>query len=439
MAGSTIAIVLAGGANSRFQPLRDKTLLPILGRPLLAHHLAALTAAGFHDVVVVATPRTEGRIRSLLREHAPPGALREVVVQREARGMGDAILTAQRALGDAAARPLLVTQAHDVVEPELFATLASRIAVAEGQGIDGIITGLRVREYFPAGYLSVDAEGRLRGIIEKPGAGNEPGDLINIVIHWHRDAAALGTALEEEYRKPLERDDHYERALAALFARRRYVLLPYAGAWKPLKYPWHVLEVMDLFLEREARAGRPVQSEGARIFPGAQIVGPAWIGPGSIVGTGSLVRGSMIGANVEIGYGCEVARSWVGDNVHLHHTYLGDSVVDEGASLAFGTVTGNQPFYPPPVRSTVGGERLRTGRAKFGAIIGARARTGIGVLLYPGVKVGYGAYIGPGVVVTADVAPLTLTVVRQELQVTRNPFLADEPDFGDNATENAGA
>jgi NDP-sugar pyrophosphorylase family protein len=428
MAGATIAIVLAGGANSRFQPLRDKTLLPILGRPLLAHHLEALAAAGFNDVVVVATPRTEGRIRALLRDNAPPGALREVVAQPEPKGMGDAILTARRSLGGAAGRPLFVTQAHDVVEPALFTELAARIATAEAAGIDGIITGLRVREYFPAGYLSVDAEGRLRGIVEKPGAGREPGDLINIVAHWHRDPEALCKAIAEQYHAPLQSDDHYERALAALFTRLRYVLHPYAGAWQPLKYPWHVLDVMDTFLEREARAGRAVQSEGARIFPGAQIVGPAWIGPGSIVGTGSLVRGSMIGANVEIGYGCEVARSWVGDNVHLHHTYLGDSVVDEGASLAFGTVTGNQPFYPPPVRSSVGGERLRTGRGKFGAIIGARARTGIGVLLYPGVKIGYGAYIGPGVVVTADVAPLTLTVVRQELQVTRNPFVPpDEP------------
>jgi UDP-N-acetylglucosamine diphosphorylase / glucose-1-phosphate thymidylyltransferase / UDP-N-acetylgalactosamine diphosphorylase / glucosamine-1-phosphate N-acetyltransferase / galactosamine-1-phosphate N-acetyltransferase len=80
------------------------------------------------------------------------------------------------------------------------------------------------------------------------------------------------------------------------------------------------------------------------------------------------------------------------------------------------------------VRSTVAGERLHTGREKFGAVIGARVRTGIGVLLYPGVKVGYGAYIGPGVVVTGDVAARTLSVVRQELQVTENPFLPpDEP------------
>jgi NDP-sugar pyrophosphorylase family protein len=428
MARQALAVVLAGGSNSRFAPLRDKTLLPILGRPLLAHHLDALLAAGFHDLVVVTNPRTEGRVRALLRRYERPGALVTTVVQAEAQGMGDAVLSVRRVLGEAAERPLLITQAHDVVEPSLFVEIAARAAQAEADGVDGLLTGLRVTEYFPAGYLSVAADGRLLGIVEKPGAGHEPSDLINIVVHWHRDAAALYAALEEEYRRPAVSDDHYERALAALFGRTRYHLLPYDGPWRPLKYPWQVLDVMDFYLEREAAAGRAVQQEGVRVFPGGYVAGPCWIGPGSIVGNGSLVRGSMVGENVEVGYGCEVARSWVGNDVHLHHSYLGDSVVDDDASLAFGTVTGNQPFYPAPVRSTVAGERLRTGREKFGAIIGARVRTGIGVLLYPGVKVGYGAYIGPGVVVTGDVVARTLSVVRQELQVTENPFLPpDEP------------
>src|SRR5260370_40318768 len=94
-----------------------------------------------------------------------------------------------------------------------------------------------------------------------------------------------------------------------------------------------------------ARSGREPVTEGVRIFPGAQVVGPAYIGPGRIVGNESLVRGSMIGENTEVGYGCEVARSWVGSNGHLHHSYVGGSVVDDHAGLAFGTVTANWPSY----------------------------------------------------------------------------------------------
>lgn len=414
----TVVVVLAGGSNSRFQPLRDKTLLPILGRPLLDHHLDALAAAGFGEVVIVANERTRSRIAALLDARRRAGMLAEVVVQEQPLGMGDAVLTAGRALGAASNRPLLITQAHDVVEPDLFKRVAA--VIRDREVPDGLITGQRVSEYLPAGYLQADASGRLQGIVEKPGAGNEPSDLVNLVVHWHRDGAALLEAIRQQYAGTQQSDDHYERALAELFARKRYQLLAYEGEWRPLKYPWHVLDVMEFYLERSAR--EPV-IEGVRIFPGAHVVGPCYIGPGSIVGNESLVRGSMIGENTEIGYGCEIARSWVGSNVHLHHAYMGDSVVDDHTGVGFGTVTGNWPFYPSPVRSTVGGERLKTGREKLGAIIGARVRTGIGVLLFPGVKVGYGAYIGPGVVVTGDVEPGKLVLVKQELAISDNPFV----------------
>jgi len=42
---------------------------------------------------------------------------------------------------------------------------------------------------------------------------------------------------------------------------------------------------------------------------------------------------------------------------------------------------------------------------------------------YPGVKIGYGAYIGPGVVVTGDVEPRNLVIFSQELAVRDNPLL----------------
>jgi bifunctional UDP-N-acetylglucosamine pyrophosphorylase/glucosamine-1-phosphate N-acetyltransferase len=336
--------------------------------------------------------------------------------------MVDAVLRVAQRLGTAALRPLLITQAHDVVEPALFGRLADQIAAAPAH-VDGFITGRTVTGYFPAGYLSVESDGRLRGIVEKPGAGNEPSTLLNFVLHWHRDAAALFAALRDQYAGTQASDDHYERALAALFGPKRYELLRYDGAWHPIKYPWHVLDVMTFYLRG---VGGDQVAPDVRLFPGARVVGPAYIGPGAVLGNGCLVRESMIGANTTVGFGSEVARSWVGDDCHLHHTYLGDSVVAEGCNFGFGTVTGNFPFYPAPVRSSVGGERLKTGREKFGAVIGARVRTGIGALLYPGVKVGYGAYIGPGVVVTADVEARRLIVVKQELDVRENPFVPPE-------------
>jgi len=49
------AMVLAAGRGERMRPLTDhmpKPLLPVGGRPLVAHHLAALAAAGYREVVM---------------------------------------------------------------------------------------------------------------------------------------------------------------------------------------------------------------------------------------------------------------------------------------------------------------------------------------------------------------------------------------------------
>ncbi|HEY8742386.1 MAG TPA: NTP transferase domain-containing protein, partial [Chloroflexota bacterium] len=51
-----LAIVLAGGANSRFWPLHEKSLLPLLGQSLLQRHLAALAKAGISEGVIVGSP-----------------------------------------------------------------------------------------------------------------------------------------------------------------------------------------------------------------------------------------------------------------------------------------------------------------------------------------------------------------------------------------------
>jgi bifunctional UDP-N-acetylglucosamine pyrophosphorylase/glucosamine-1-phosphate N-acetyltransferase len=44
-----------------------------------------------------------------------------------------------------------------------------------------------------------------------------------------------------------------------------------------------------------------------------------------------------------------------------------------------------------------------SGQRKLGAILGDGAKTGINVSIFPGVKIGADAWIGPGAIVRADV------------------------------------
>ena len=83
------------------------------------------------------------------------------------------------------------------------------------------IAGYEREDYFPGGYLIVEPDGRITGIVEKPGADNRPSNLVNIVAHIHSNADELIDALRGEYAKDIATDDHYERAMDALMKQTR--------------------------------------------------------------------------------------------------------------------------------------------------------------------------------------------------------------------------
>src|SRR5262249_22548031 len=159
----------------------------------------------------------------------------------------------------------------------------------------------------PGGYLVVDDAGRISGVVEKPGADKRPSNLVTFVAHLHSNAAQLLEAIKAEYAKDIPSDDHYERAMDALMKQQVYQVVRYRGQWKALKFPWHVLDIMNVFLDQLKGKGQRVAEsafiaktatlvgdvyigEGAKVFPGAAVVGPAYIGANVIVGNNALVR-----------------------------------------------------------------------------------------------------------------------------------------------------
>ena len=115
------------------------------------------------------------------------------------------------------------------------------------------------------------------------------------------------------------------------------------------------------------------------------------------------MRGSIVGPHCVVGFGSEVARSYLAGEVELHHNYLGDSVLDRDTSMGWGATTANYRIDQRTVPSVVMGQRIDTGRDKLGLATGAGVRIGVNASLMPGVKIGAGALIGPAIRVTRDV------------------------------------
>jgi bifunctional UDP-N-acetylglucosamine pyrophosphorylase/glucosamine-1-phosphate N-acetyltransferase len=402
-----VVIVLAGGVSSRFWPLRDKLLLPFGSRSLLERHLDCLSRLGCDRMVIVTRPDAVDEVSAITA--ALPGQIR-VAIQPEAKGMADAVLCARPQLEAFGEGAVYVTQAHDVVEQRLHADILDRWSRG---GLAGLIAAVRVKEYFPGGYLTLQGN-RVTSVVEKPGHGKEPSDLVNLVAHVHGSWLALEQTLSYESAHGAG-DDAYERALTSLTETSHYEAHVYEGRWQGLKYPWHVLDVMDMLLDLWTRGaespgeGYEPREDGVfmapdvRVFPGSHIVGPALVGSGCVIGHNALVRGSIVGPRSVVGFGSEIARSFLASGVELHHNYVGDSVLDRDTSMGFGATTANYRIDGRTVPSVVAGERLDTGRAKLGLMLGAGTKIGVNTSTMPGVKIGAGVLIGPGIRVTRDV------------------------------------
>jgi NDP-sugar pyrophosphorylase family protein len=205
--------------------------------------------------------------------------------------------------------------------------------------------------------------------------------------------------------------------MAAMMAESRFECVRYSGAWQPIKYPWHVLNVMNFYLSQIEEpqihpdvklngqvsiSGNVVIEAGARLFHGAAVVGPAYIGPNTIIGNGSLIRESMIAGGCMVGYASEVARSYLGQEVNLHRATVLDSVFEDCVNFSAGCVTANLRIDHGSIKSTVKGERIDSGRDKLGAMVGVGAFIGIQAGTMPGVKIGAGAEVGAFTNVTQD-------------------------------------
>ncbi len=387
------------------KPIEDKNFISFCGVMLVEHQIKMLRQAGLKEIVLVGGAHNLERLKAVAKKMKC-----EVVEQKELDlGMAGAVLSAKSFIKG---EPFLLVSSNDVLEISAY-----KKVLLQAKKKTSALLAKKVTEYFPGGYLSVDKKNQITGIVEKPGAGKEPSDLVNMVVHYHADSKALLVALEKV---SSDKDDRYERALQSLFDEGlSYVAVPYDGYWQPVKFPWHIIDLMMHFLPRTGTTvrkgknvtiaksavirGPVVLADGVRVFDNAVIQGPAYIGKNSIIANGALVRGSHVGTDCVIGFGSEIARSYVGDHVWTHTNYVGDSVIGNNVSFGSGTVTGNLRLDEGQIVCTVKGEKIGAGRNKLGLITGDNIRVGVNTSFMPGIKVGSNCFIGAGITVAQDI------------------------------------
>ena len=139
--------------------------------------------------------------------------------------------------------------------------------------------------------------------------------------------------------------------------------------------------------------------EGARIEPGAYVLGPAYIGDGAVVRHGAFVRENVIMLPGSVlGHASEAKNSLFLRQAHApHFNYIGDSILGQRTNLGAGTKLSNLTLVSekdtatgirPTIKLSIDGQTFDTGLAKLGAILGDDVQTGCNAVLNPGCLVG---------------------------------------------------
>ena len=187
--------------------------------------------------------------------------------------------------------------------------------------------------------------------------------------------------------------------------------LPEASIAYPLlsrfTYPWEALSSISDFIkeigktlseeEYEIREGDIYISKKATVAPSAFIGGPCIICEGAEIRHCAYIRGgAIVGKEAVVGNSVELKNCILFDKVQVpHFNYVGDSVLGYKAHMGAGAITSNVKSDKTLVTVNYKGEKIETGRKKFGAMLGDNVEVGCNSVLNPGTVIGSGSSVYP--------------------------------------------
>jgi bifunctional UDP-N-acetylglucosamine pyrophosphorylase/glucosamine-1-phosphate N-acetyltransferase len=435
-------VILAAGEGKRMRSRRPKALHLLGGRPLIAYPVNLARRLGGRLVVVV------GRAGEEIRRAVGPAADIHFVEQKEPLGTGHALREARSGCGNGAGT-LLVLPGDS---PLLSEATLRRLVEAHRAG-HAAATLLTAVVDDPTGYGRIlrDA-GRVTAVVEDRDASPEQRQIREIGTSVYCfDAPRLWPALDRVCADNAQAE-YYLTDVIAIFGRRgepiEAVVTEDPVEGLGINDRKQLAQVASLL---RARTLDRLMAEGVTVPDPATtyVDDTVVVGPDSVIYPGVVLEGAtVVGAECEIGLGCHVSDSRLGDRVTLkpycvltqatvddeatlgpfchlrplsrvgarakvgnfvelkkarigrgskvpHLSYVGDATVGEGVNIGAGTITCNYD-----------------GVDKHETRIGKGAFIGTNTSLVAPITIGEGAYVGAGSTITRDVPPGALAVAR---------------------------
>lgn len=172
-------------------------------------------------------------------------------------------------------------------------------------------------------------------------------------------------------------------------------------------YPWEALAGIGEYIIRlggtlsaddyDNPAPNVWIAKSATVAPTACINAPCIIGANAEVRHCAFIRGSaIVGENAVVGNSTELKNVILFNRVQVpHYNYVGDSILGFRSHMGAGSITSNVKSDKTLVEINIGGDKIKTGLKKMGAILGDNVEVGCGSVLNPGTVVGSNTNIYP--------------------------------------------
>ena len=416
-------IILAAGQGTRMKSARHKVLHPVAGRPMLLHLLASVAELKpERQVVVVGADRDQV-------EQAVAGTGAVIAVQEQQHGTGHAVAQAHDALAGFAGDILILYGDVPLVRAETMRAMLERLNL--GDELRAVVLGFRPEDAAAYGRIITDGQGTIEKMVEyKDADATERAvtlcnsglmavrstDLFVLLDKIGNDNAAGEYYLPDIVMLPGASSAVIEaEAWEVAGVNSRAELAGVEAAWQDRRRSEAMRDGVTLiapetvFFAYDTVLGRDVVVEPNVVFgPGVTVADNVTIRAfshleGAVVAEGAeigpyarLRPGAKIGVRAKVGNFVEMKKAQLGDGAKANHlSYIGDAIVGAGANIGAGTITCNYDGF-----------------FKYQTEIGAGAFIGSNSALVAPVKIGDGAIVGAGSVVTKDVEPDALCLVR---------------------------
>ena len=420
-----IAVVLAAGEGTRMKSDMPKVLHPIAGRSMLGHVLNTVQEAGITEIAVVIGPNRDD-VAAEIHKIAPNASLH---IQTERLGTAHAVLAARESVRQGYDEVLVLFADTPLIEPATLLAMRARLSEGntvvalgfEAQNPHGygrlLVDGaslVAIREHKDAseserrvtlcnsGLMAIDGKLALGLLDSVENQNTQKEYYLTDIVEIARKASAKTSYETAPESDVLGVNDRTQLAVAEGVLQNRL-------RKKAMMNGATLADPSTVYFSFDTQLGRDVVVEPNVIFGLNVVIGDkvqihafshmedASIDSFASVGPFARIRpGSSVGQHAKIGNFVELKKANIGKGAKISHlSYIGDADVGAEANIGAGTITCNYDGF-----------------FKYKTVIGEGAFIGANSSLVAPIKIGAGAYVGSGSVITKEVASDQLAVAR---------------------------